>query len=472
MLYLVSEMLFLYDIKELLVINIYTGREEIIVGTNLVDSETEKHKSIIFVLGMHRSGTSLTAQILSELGLYMGDREDMFNPDEANRDGYFEIEEAVLLNDEILLENNMIWCCIKENVLNLHTTKETTIKDFIIKFCKKAGSKNIAIKDPRFCLVEPFWRKELINLGIDFKAVVVVRHPYEVAKSIVRRDNIDFNYGLKIWFYYNVCILNIVIQYTNENVLFLNYDNFFCSNNEINKIVTFCNIQDSIDIQKSVVKKELCHNSSDDVNYEDNGLHHFIFELYNYIIQISNGESVLEKGKIEKFNSYLKIIANTSYEHNGKDMFFKALDGCHQPYLKNLLYNLLQKEKEKIKAFFAVFFNKRCISRIILYGYGIIAKEILSIIKDIDVECVGIIDKSFSDNMSDVKKRILLYNRLPEKVIKNTYILNTVVNYEDEISGLCFSSQFREKYVSVKEVVYEFYKEKKNNNYGDYNICI
>lgn len=472
MLYLASEMLFLYDIKELLVINIYTEREEIIMSTNLVNSEMEKYKSIIFVLGMHRSGTSLTAQILSELGLYMGNMADMFKPDESNRDGYFEIKEAVLLNNGILLENNMIWCCIKENALNLHTTKETNIKDFIIKFCKKAGNQNIAIKDPRFCLVEPFWRKELINLGIDFKAVVVVRHPYEVAKSIVRRDNIDFNYGLKIWFYYNVCILNIVIQYRTENVLFLNYDNFFCGNNEINKILAFFNIKDSVDIQKSVIKKELCHNSSDNFNFENNELNDFIIELYNYIIQISNGESVLEKRKIEKFNNYLRIIANTSYEHNRKDMFFKALDDCHRPYLKNLIYNLLQREKEEIKTFFAAFFSKRCISKIILYGYGIIAKELLPIIKEIGVGCVGIIDKSFSCNMIDVKKEIQLYNELPKKVIRNTYILNTAVNYEDEISELCFSSQFREKYVSVKEVVYEFYKEKKNNNYEDYNICI
>lgn len=44
----------------------------------------------IFVLGMHRSGTSVVSQMLSELGVYFGADSDLYAANEFNKEGYWE----------------------------------------------------------------------------------------------------------------------------------------------------------------------------------------------------------------------------------------------------------------------------------------------------------------------------------------------------------------------------------------------
>lgn len=440
---------------------------------NIMDLKSEKKiKKNFFVLGMHRSGTSLITQILSKFGLYTGNREDMLDPNEANKDGYFEIKKVVEINDEILLENNMIWCCVKENALNLHTKKETDIEDFIKEFCEKSGNKDIAIKDPRFCLLEPIWRKEILIFGMKPKVIVVIRHPYEVAKSLVHRDNIEFSYALKIWFYYNICILNIIIQYPIEDLLFLSYQDFFNNSNQIQKIAAFCNINYDIDLQREIVKKELYHNSSVEIKFENNRLYNMVYELYEYLLRISNKEIGLDKEVVKKFNRNLEKIAIISYEHDKKDMFLKAMNNCHYSCIKKWCLNLLEKEEKEIKIYFSKILKEKNIFNVILYGYGTVSKKILNMIQDIDIECIGIVDKSFSNYKIKGKNKIKLYNKLPEKLSENIYILNTVVNYEDEISALCHENSFKENYISLKEIIGNFCEQKRISKCEGYDMCI
>lgn len=54
------------------------------------------------VLGMHRSGTSVVAGVLSELGLDGGPEATMFSADQFNSDGYWEQRPIVELHDELL----------------------------------------------------------------------------------------------------------------------------------------------------------------------------------------------------------------------------------------------------------------------------------------------------------------------------------------------------------------------------------
>src|SRR5215218_4112214 len=58
----------------------------------------------VCVLGMHRSGTSLVAGILRQLGVDLGPDDELLPPDPNNRSGYFELAELVHINDEILAQ--------------------------------------------------------------------------------------------------------------------------------------------------------------------------------------------------------------------------------------------------------------------------------------------------------------------------------------------------------------------------------
>lgn len=423
-------------------------------------------KKVYFILGMHRSATSLTTEILSEIGLYVGNKEDMLEADPGNKDGYFEIEKIVHLNDEILLENNMVWCCVKNSPLNLTTNKNLSARLIINELSNKAYDENIAIKDPRFCLTEPIWRNEIINLGMKPKAIVVVRHPFEVAQSLVRRDNIDFDYALKIWFYYNCCILNIIINYQTEDLLFLNHKDFFNGTIQLERILHFCH-KDYKPLPKNIIKKELRHNYSDNINCGNNELHKFIFELYNFLLDISRKNILISKEIVKKFNGYLKEISCISYKPDNGDMFFNSMQHCHHAWFKIWCLNLLQKEKKDFSNYFSNFLKKRNISKIILYGYGTIAKIILEILDNNHVQCVGFIDKNIPEIKPD---NLIVYNKLPMNISGDIFILNTAVNYEDEIFCICCNDQYKEKYISLKQIIYEFCKENRTNKYKDYNI--
>src|SRR5258708_12379235 len=63
----------------------------------------------VCITGMHRSGTSLIANLLGRCGLYLGEEDDLLPPSPDNTDGYWENRRFVSLNDEILLTLGSAW---------------------------------------------------------------------------------------------------------------------------------------------------------------------------------------------------------------------------------------------------------------------------------------------------------------------------------------------------------------------------
>ena len=69
-------------------------------------------KRVIIVLGMHRSGTSLVAQICRCVGGYLGEQNELLAATSANPDGFFENRDIVNINDNILDFCNKKWYSI------------------------------------------------------------------------------------------------------------------------------------------------------------------------------------------------------------------------------------------------------------------------------------------------------------------------------------------------------------------------
>ena len=57
---------------------------------------------IVIILGMHRSGTSLTTNILSKAGFHAGAEEEILEGSQWNPDGYYERLSIIKLNSLIL----------------------------------------------------------------------------------------------------------------------------------------------------------------------------------------------------------------------------------------------------------------------------------------------------------------------------------------------------------------------------------
>jgi hypothetical protein len=56
-----------------------------------------------------------------------------------------------------------------------------------------------AVKDPRICRLVPFWLRNLVAHGIEPSAVIVVRSPVEVTRSLAVRDGLGEEHALLLW---------------------------------------------------------------------------------------------------------------------------------------------------------------------------------------------------------------------------------------------------------------------------------
>lgn len=160
-------------------------------------------RTLVLILGMHRSGTSYISKLVSKLGLPFGDR--LMPPGRDNPEGFFEDLDVVALNDRILSDCGCSWSSLKEPDYNelIRGMSESyqhamnLLQDRFDRF-----GPVFALKDPRMCRLLPFWRAAIINSNIRTKCIVVVRHPHSIATSLFKRDGFDLEKSVTLWHSY------------------------------------------------------------------------------------------------------------------------------------------------------------------------------------------------------------------------------------------------------------------------------
>ena len=166
----------------------------------------EKKPAPVCIAGMHRSGTSTVAQLLSKCGLYLGSKDDLVAAGPANPDGYWENKRFLAINRRILEVYRSGWDLPPsledgwqngEAMRPLRLEAEHLLGDF-------EGREPWGWKDPRSCLTLPFWT----SLLPDAKVVVCLRNPLEVAVSLRRRGNSTLAFGLNLWMVYHQMLLD------------------------------------------------------------------------------------------------------------------------------------------------------------------------------------------------------------------------------------------------------------------------
>lgn len=171
----------------------------------------------VLVFGMHRSGTSAVAAGLERLGVVMG--ETLAAPDEWNARGYFEERRIVAFNDHLLGLQGLRWDsplpagpnrqqCWSDEIEPARTLLQELFAD---KPCW-------GFKDPRMCLLNPFWQPVFSSLRIKPSGLLVLRHPAEVADSLARRDGLSVRRAGWLWFTHLVGALRY-LQHTPDRRL-------------------------------------------------------------------------------------------------------------------------------------------------------------------------------------------------------------------------------------------------------------
>ena len=158
------------------------------------------NSSPVCILGMHRSNTSMAAQLLSKSGLYLGPPNQMLPPsDKDNPEGYWEDRRFMQVNDILMGMMGGNWHSPPK--LPPGWSKHPAlgqVRDMATKLVESnKGHEPWGWKDPRSLITFEFWQDFLPDL----RCVVILRHPVEVAWSLVNRreHGLPFDEAIAFW---------------------------------------------------------------------------------------------------------------------------------------------------------------------------------------------------------------------------------------------------------------------------------
>jgi len=150
-------------------------------------------KTALVVLGMHRSGTSSVAGALTLLGA--APPLTLMAPAADNPRGFWESNVVMALNDTLLAEAGATW----SDWTPLVAPAAPDPRVAAVLDGEFGQMPIVVLKDPRMCRLFPVWRTALEQQGYRALVVSPIRHPSEVAASLMARNPISRQQGLRLW---------------------------------------------------------------------------------------------------------------------------------------------------------------------------------------------------------------------------------------------------------------------------------
>jgi hypothetical protein len=222
------------------------------------------------ITGMHRSGTSLIAQLFYRAGADMGDSDTFYRPDRWNPDGYYEQPDIHAINMPLI---NGMWGKLAyfrlpstKTILRRAEGMEQRIRNTASKYEGKV------IKETRYCLTLPAWLK--YGATVD-RVLICLREPIQVARSIQRRNHSVLRHGYYMWVEHNTRILSHTEQ-NNIPVWIVDYNRVLDPDTyqqEMGAAFRFLGLDlspDSLDdLRAQCVKPKLSHHSDASYAYPE-----------------------------------------------------------------------------------------------------------------------------------------------------------------------------------------------------------
>jgi hypothetical protein len=233
-----------------------------------VAPSTPPKSQCVCVLGMHRSGTSLTARILNLIGVDLGPEERML-PGLAhdNPTGFWEQERITALNEHIFGAFGTDWWRPPPMLPGWEKAPELEpLRDEARRVLSELFARDglWGFKDPRLSLTLPFWRALIPEMW----CVVCLRNPLDVAASLKARDPNTFPLGdsIDLWLRYTAAALELTAS--DRRTLLFYEDWFDQPAAEVSRLARFlCRDPDAVPKQvraeiESFVDDELRHHAT------------------------------------------------------------------------------------------------------------------------------------------------------------------------------------------------------------------
>jgi len=161
---------------------------------------TNNGRQIVFVLGMHRSGTSALTGALTLLGAPkpatpMADQEE-------NAKGFFESIPVMEINDAMLEAGGSAWD--DWGPVALPQAQYADFRERLQAVLRQefGDAGFVALKDPRICRLFAWWADAAADAGLTCHAILPYRHPLEVAESLHIRNGLSIAEGILLWLRY------------------------------------------------------------------------------------------------------------------------------------------------------------------------------------------------------------------------------------------------------------------------------
>lgn len=229
-------------------------------GFNLVASAALREPGVICIAGMHRSGTSMIAQLLHRASLSFGPPEKLLGADRSNPLGHFEHRDVLTIDRQLLKHFGATWYAPPK--LPEKWAEAESLKPLLNQGRELAASfgqqTQWGWKEPRACLFLPFWRSAIPVM----KFVLCLRDPLEVALSLQRRNRLTIDHGAWLWYHYTLASL---LNSRNASRLVTVFDDYFNgSQSEAARLLEFCGMTavGAADTSDAAVASELRHHRS------------------------------------------------------------------------------------------------------------------------------------------------------------------------------------------------------------------
>lgn len=172
----------------------------------------------------------MLCEILQGFGVSFGESHMLYEGDEYNRDGYFEIKEIRLVYDKLFSEIHSSWRSTAPlNEEPFGGEKEARADYYAgwmansIGKCIKEEEMLWGFKEPSTSVLLPLAKRAFSFLGRKPVYAVMVRNPMEVAASLKRREGMEEGQAIRLYMKYYISILKGTVG---EDVVFFQKEEF------------------------------------------------------------------------------------------------------------------------------------------------------------------------------------------------------------------------------------------------------
>ncbi|AXS39863.1 hypothetical protein D1F64_07110 [Breoghania sp. L-A4] len=173
--------------------------------------------SPLIIGGFHRSGTSLTANLLHNAGLHLGD--NLLGAHESNPFGHYEDLEVIEFHNRLLANAGTDWQTSKIFLPSVATADWNWLAEYGMR---KSRYPAWGVKDPRICLFLPEWQRVFPGMSIlyVFRPCVQCVHSLKKRAAAHLRRNEAVGSNIQFWKQPDLAV-NMYLTYSKKALQFL-----------------------------------------------------------------------------------------------------------------------------------------------------------------------------------------------------------------------------------------------------------